>query len=703
DRTGRGREPFVAVPWDEALDIAGAELDRVRRAHGNEAIFGGSYGWASAGRFHHAQSQVHRFLNCIGGYVAHSDNYSYAAVNNLSPHVVGRFSQVVLDRATSWPVIAEHSKLIVMFGGLPKKNAQITSGGVGRHTMPSALRQAKANGAEFVLVSPIRSDAIPEIEAEWLAPRPNTDMALMLGLAHTMVTEGLHDRDFLTRYTTGFAQFLPYLTGESDGQPKDADWAAGICGLGAETIRNLARRMAATRTMITVAWAIQRGDHGEQPCWMAIVLAAMLGQIGLPGGGFGIGYGSENGIGNPVKMFRFPALPQGDNAVGQTIPVARIADALLHPGGAYDFNGEKRTYPDLRLVYWAGGNPFHHHQDLNRLVRAFHRPECVIVNEIWWTQMARHADIVFPATTMLEREDISMTHWEPLIVAMRKAVEPVGDARDDYAIFTGLARRMGVEEAFTEGRSPEDWVRHLWDQARQRAAEAGFELPLLDELRERETISLPDPEREAVLLADFRADPAANPLETPSGRIEIFSRRIASFGYDDCPGHPVWIEPYEWLGAAETEKYPLHLMSNQPRTRLHSQFDPGRVSQASKIKGREPMVMHPDDAAQRGIADGDVVRVFNDRGACLAGVILSDTIMRGVVQLSTGAWYDPAEPGVEGSLCKHGNPNVLTRDKGTSRLGQGPSAHSALVQIERFEGEPPPVTAFVPPRIEDWK
>jgi biotin/methionine sulfoxide reductase len=381
--------------------------------------------------------------------------------------------------------------------------------------------------------------------------------------------------------------------------------------------------------------------------------------------------------------------------------VARISDALLHPGEPYDFNGEKRTYPDLRLVYWSGGNPFHHHQDLNRLVRAFRRPETIIVNDIWWTQMARHADIVFPATTVLEREDVSMTHWEPLIVAMRKAVEPVGQARDDYAIFSGLARRMGVEAAFTEGRTPEEWVQHLWDQTRQRAAEAGFELPGLAELRTRETISLPPAEREAVLLEDFRADPVANPLTTPSGRIEIFSERIAGFGYDDCPGHPVWVEPYEWLGGAMAKDYPLHLISNQPRTRLHSQFDPGSVSRASKIKGREPMVMHPADAGPRGIAGGDVVRVFNGRGACLAGVILSGEMMRGVVQLSTGAWYDPEEPGVAGSLCKHGNPNVLTRDVGTSRIGQGPSAQTVLVEVERFKGEPPPVTAFVPPVIEE--
>ncbi len=160
------------------------------------------------------------------------------------------------------------------------------------------------------------------------------------------------------------------------------------------------------------------------------------------------------------------------------------------------------------------------------------------------------------------------------------------------------------------------------------------------------------------------------------------------------------MEPYEWLGADSAKRYPLHLVSNQPRTRLHSQLDCGSVSQASKIKGREPAMMHPADAAARGIAAGDVVRIFNDRGACLAGAVLSEDVMPGAIQLSTGAWYDPEVPGEIGSVCKHGNPNVLTRDKGTSSLGQGPSAHSCLVEVQKFPGEPPPVTAFVPPVIE---
>ena len=203
----------------------------------------------------------------------------------------------------------------------------------------------------------------------------------------------------------------------------------------------------------------------------------------------------------------------------------------------------------------------------------------------------------------------------------------------------------------------------------------------------------------------FRADPEGRRLATPSGRIELWSETIAGFGYDDCPGHPVWLEPDEWLGGERAERFPLHLIANQPASRLHGQLDAGRHSQASKVAGREAIRMHPDDAASRGIADGDVVRVFNDRGACLAGVVLTTDVRPRVVNLSTGAWYDPLDPTAAdgpdgpGSLCVHGNPNVLTADRGTSRLAQGSTGQHVLVEIERVEGPPPPVRAHQPPRL----
>ncbi|MBH66868.1 MAG: Asp-tRNA(Asn)/Glu-tRNA(Gln) amidotransferase GatCAB subunit C [Rhodospirillaceae bacterium] len=701
DRRSRGEEPFVPVSWKIALDLAAREINRVRSEFGNNSIFGGSYGWASSGRFHHAQSQVHRFLNMIGGYVRHQNSYSHAAAEVTLKHIVAEMKPIIFDQATQWPDIASHCELIVAFGGLPHKNAQVNLGGVGRHTLHEQMKNCYESGVEFVNISPLRTDIAENFEPEWVAVRPNTDSALMLALVYTLVNEELYDKNFVAQYTVGLEKFLPYLNGDTDGQPKDPAWAGQITGLSPKTIVDLARRMADCRTMIMTAWSLQRGDHGEQPIWLTVVLASLLGQIGLPGGGFGIGYGCENGVGNPVKHHKWPALSQGTNPVSEFIPVARISDMLLSPGKEFDYDGERLTYPDIRLVYWAGGNPFHHHQDLRRLVDAFKKPECIIVNEIWWTSTARHADIVFPVTTALERNDIMMTKWEQTATPMHKAIEPVGDSWNDYDIFSALAERLGCRDSFTEGRDEESWLRHLWDQARQQAGGAGFELPDFETFWNNGPIEVLSPEEPTILLKDFRDDPQRYPLATPSGKIEIFSEVIDGFGYKDCIGHPMWIEPFEWLGGDGAEKFPLHLISNQPSTRLHSQLDSGEVSRGSKIKEREPMNMHPSDARARNIETGDVVKIFNGRGMCLAGVNITENIIPGVIQLATGAWFDPFYDEEGAVLCKHGNPNVLTRDRGTSKLAQGPTAHSTLVQVEKYSSDLPVVTAHEPPFIEE--
>jgi len=237
------------------------------------------------------------------------------------------------------------------------------------------------------------------------------------------------------------------------------------------------------------------------------------------------------------------------------------------------------------------------------------------------------------------------------------------------------------------------------DQARQQAAQRHVDLPSFEAFWETGSVELPVPDDPPVLFAAYRADPQAHTLKTPSGRIELCSDTIAAFGYEDCPEHPVWLEPAEWLGSAQAQVYPLHLLSNQPQSRLHSQLDCGVVSRSAKVAQREPVLLNPDDAAARGIVNGDVVRIYNDRGACLAGAVVTETIRPGVIQLATGAWFDPLDPAEIGSLDKHGNPNVLTLDKGTSQLAQCCSAQTALVEVERFDGEAPEITAFIPPRV----
>jgi len=693
----RGADPFVLVSWETAEKLVADELTRVKQHFSNSAIYAGSYGWASAGRFHHAQSQIHRFLNCIGGYTRSVNTYSFASAEVIVPHVLGSLYGF-LAYATSWPSIIKNTRLVVAFGGIPIKNGQINTGGVGRHVQREHLAAAHEAGVEFVNIGPLRSDLEEFTHAQWLAPRPGTDAAILLGIAHTLYNENLYDKAFIERYTHGFDNFVPYLRGDNDAVEKTAEWAADISGLSADSIHQLARRMAGCRTMLSVSWSLTRQDHGEQAYWAAITVAAMLGQIGLPGGGIGFGYSATNSVGDHGTKIPAASLPQGVNPVSDFIPVARISDLLLNPGKAFDYNGKQYHYADIRLVYWAGGNPFHHHQDLNRMLKAWQKPDTIIAHEWCWNSLAKHADIVLPCTTTLERNDIAFSPRDPYVVAMSKVTEPVGMSRNDYDILAGIARQMGLEQVFTEDRDESAWLQWIYQTTRESAMQKDIHLPTYEDLKQDGWFKPKPPADPVIMLQAFRDDPVANPLSTVSGRIEIYSPTVAGFGYGDCPGHATWIEPLEWLGG-DTRRFPLHLISNQPSTKLHSQLDHGSYSRAAKINQREPIMLHPHDAQQRKLEAGDVVRVFNDRGTCLAGVTIDDQVRQGVVQMSTGAWFDPAEPGKPGSLCKHGNPNVLTPDKGTSKLGQGPIAHTCLVEVEIYRDKLPPVTAFEPPVI----
>ncbi|HEY7243347.1 MAG TPA: molybdopterin-dependent oxidoreductase [Xanthobacteraceae bacterium] len=694
ERTGNDR--YCEVSWDEALSTVADELARVRDRFGHPAILGGSYGWSSAGRVHHARSLLRRFLFLGGGCVDQVANYSFGAAQYVLPRVIGTFQPVVGD-ITDWSSIVKHARLVLAFGGLALKNAQVTSGGAGVHSLETWLRRAKDAGIEFVSISPLRSDAPEFLGAQWVPIRPNTDTALMLAMGHFLLAQERYDAQFISRFCTGFEQFRRYLLGLDDGIEKNAEWAAAITGVPADTIRSLADRAAAAPTMITCAWSLQRAHHGEQPYWASIVLAAMLGGIGLPGTGFSFGHGSTNGIGVPRMDIAGPELPLPLNPARSMIPVARIADMLLAPGQSYEFNGRRYTYPDVQLIYWAGGNPFHHHQDLNRLRRAWQKPQTVVVHDTWWTPTARHADIVLPATTTLERNDVGGSSRDNFVLAMRRAIDPVGGAWNDFDIFRALAQRLGYESAFTEERDEMGWCQMVYDQVRTSAAAKGVELPGFQQFWAEGFIELPPPERDYVLFENFRRDPERHPLKTPSGRIEIASDTVAGFAYADCPPHPTWIPPTEWLGSPSARRWPLHLVTHQPASRLHSQMDPGPVSRAHKVAEREPVRISPADAAQRGIRAGDIVRLFNERGACLAGARIDPDVMPGVAVMATGAWFDP--PQASGEPERHGNPNVLTLDIGTSPLAQGPSALTALVEIERWEGPAPAIRVFAPPEL----
>jgi biotin/methionine sulfoxide reductase len=692
---GRGHEPFIEVDWDTALNLVARELTRVRERFGNTAIFGGSYGWSSAGRFHHAVGQLHRFLNILGGYVRSVDSYSLGAGRALMPHIVASMDESNASH-TSWSVLEQHTQLFVSFGGVPLKNTQVSSSGAGDHRVREGLRKLARAGVRFINISPVRDNLETGGEVEWLPIRPNTDTAVMLALAFTIARDARFDRSFLDRCTVGYDRYAGYLNGEVDGIMKTPAWAAAISGVPEARIQKLAHEMLSARTMVNIAWALQRAAHGEQPFWALVALASMLGQIGLPGGGYGLGYGAMNVMGSAHRRLPGPVFPQGKNAVDAFIPVARIADMLTQPGAPFTYQGKTHHYQDIKLVYWAGGNPFHHHQDLNRLERAWQRPETIIMHEQFWTPAAKRCDIVLPATTTLERDDIGFATREGFYIAMKQAVPAHADAWDDHAIFAAIAERLDLEEAFTEGLSTRAWIERIYHENAERLQTLKIELPTFDEFWEQGYIDLSSHDEPYVMHADFRRDPELHKLGTPSGKIEIFSERIASFGLEDCPGYPVWREPFEYLGSPGARRHPLHLLSDQPARRLHSQLDHSPYSQAGKVALREPVYINTYDAAARGIKSGALVEVFNDRGHCLAGAIVTDDVMPGVARLATGGWFD----GGSDALDRNGNPNTLTLDRGASSFSQGCSAHSCLVEVRLFEGAVPEITAYQLPDLQ---
>ena len=692
----RGLDEFVPVSWEEAIDLTASELQNVKKEFGNSSIYAGSYGWASAGRFHHAKSQLNRFFNLFGGFSSSFQSYSYAAAQTLLPHIVGHDLYSFLDEHNTWNTLEKECDLILMFGGMPLKNSQVSAGGVGKHTTEKELRRCVNAGTKFINISPNASDAAKFLNAKQISIIPNTDTALMLSLAYILITSNNYDQKFIEEYTNGFNEFKSYVLGEKNNKPCTPEWASSITSIPVETIKWLAKEISAKKTMVSISWSLQRASAGEQPLWMGITLASMLGHIGTEGGGIGFGYSSVNSTGDVFKKIPWKSLPQGNNKIRDFIPVARITDMLEKPNELFQYDGRELKYPNIKLIYWAGGNPFHHHQDLNRLVKAWQKPKTIIVNEIWWNAQARHADIIFPANTALERNDIMLNPRDPTIIANKKTISSVGESKSDYEIFSSLANKLGFENLFTENKSELDWLKYLWNESIKVSEKMNLKLPEFNKFWEEGFFEIPIEKTKKIMFKNFRDNPVKNPLNTPSGKIEITSNTIKNYNLKDCKGHPTWIEPYEWLG--NKDNFPLHLISNQPEYRLHGQLDNADYSLKNKIKDREPVLINSADAKERNIENNDIVLIFNKRGRVFAGARLSDEVSKGVLVLSTGAWFDP---NYEINADLHGNPNVLTKDIGTSLLSQGPTSHTCLVEIRKAEkNEIKKVTIFSKPHIQ---
>ncbi|EHH1218511.1 trimethylamine-N-oxide reductase TorA [Vibrio parahaemolyticus] len=706
----RGNNRFIRVTWDEALDLFYRELERVQKEYGPWALHAGQTGWNQTGSFNNCTAHMQRAVGMHGNFITKVGDYSTGAGQTIMPYVLG--STEVYAQGTSWSEILENSDNIILWANDPVKNLQV---GWNCETHESfkylaELKEKVAKGEINVLsVDPVKNKTQRYLENDHLYINPMTDVAFMLAVAHVLYNENLYDKKFIDTYCLGFEEFIQYVQGKTkDKVEKTPEWAAAICGVKADKIREFARMLVSGRTQILMGWCIQRQEHGEQPYWAAAVVAAMVGQIGLPGGGISYGH-HYSSIGVPSTGFAGPGgfprnLDQGMkpkwdnndfNGYSRTIPVARWIDCLLEPGKEINYNGGKVKLPDFKMMVISGCNPWHHHQDRNRMKKAFRKLQTVVTIEFAWTATCRFSDIVLPACTQWERNDIDVygSYSNKGLIAMHRLVDPLFQSKPDFQIMSELTQRFGRREEYTRGMSEMEWIESLYNDCKK-ANESKFEMPEFNEFWEKSVLDFGEG-KPWVRHADFRKDPELNPLGTPSGFIEITSRKIGRYGYEHCQEHPMWFEKSERShGGPGSDKYPFWLQSCHPDKRLHSQMCESEEFRATyAVQGREPVYINPIDAKAKGIKDGDLVRVFNGRGQLLAGAVLTDSYPRGVIRIEEGAWYGPLNE-KEGAICTYGDPNTLTQDIGSSELAQATSANTCIVDFEKFTGKVPPVTSF---------
>ncbi len=706
----RGNNRFIRVTWDEALDLFYRELERVQKEYGPWALHAGQTGWNQTGAFNNCTAHMQRAVGMHGNFITKVGDYSTGAGQTIMPYVLG--STEVYAQGTSWSEILENSDNIVLWANDPVKNLQV-GWNCETHESFKYLEQLKekvAKGEINVLsVDPVKNKTQRYLENDHLYINPMTDVAFMLAVAHVLYNEALYDKKFIDTYCLGFEEFIEYVQGKTkDNVEKTPEWAAAICGVNADKIREFARMLVNGRTQILMGWCIQRQEHGEQPYWAAAVVAAMVGQIGLPGGGISYGH-HYSSIGVPSTGFAGPGgfprnLDQGMkpkwdnndfNGYSRTIPVARWIDALLEPGKDINYNGGTVKLPDFKMMVISGCNPWHHHQDRNRMKKAFKKLQTVVTIEFAWTATCRFSDIVLPACTQWERNDIDVygSYSSRGLVAMHRLVDPLFQSKPDFQIMSELTQRFGRREEYTRGMSEMEWIESLYNDCKK-SNEGKFEMPEFNEFWEKSVLDFGEG-KPWVRHADFREDPELNPLGTPSGFIEITSRKIGRYGYEHCQEHPMWFEKSERShGGPGSDKFPFWLQSCHPDKRLHSQMCESEEFRATyAVQGREPVYINPVDAKAKGIKDGDLVRVFNNRGQLLAGAVVTDSYPSGVIRIEEGAWYGPLNE-KEGAICTYGDPNTLTQDIGTSELAQATSANTCIVDFEKFTGTVPPVTSF---------
>jgi anaerobic dimethyl sulfoxide reductase subunit A len=645
----RGSGQYERISWDEAMSQVSTEMLRIRSTYGNASFLDASRSGNTAMLSGFGVSK--RFFYKFGGCTELWSNMSAEAEIFAVRMTFGAKA----DYKTSGrePTDYVNSKFILMWGWSP------ADGTFGTGT-PQYLKDAKKKGVRIVTVDPRRTRTSIQLADEHIFIKPSSDAAALIAMAYVAVSEGLHDQAYCDRHVLGFDEahlpegapaggsYKSYLLGESDGVPKTPEWAAERCGIPAETIRRLAIEFATTKpAALHCGYAPGRTAFGEQFHRAAYALAAITGNIGIVGGNSGV----SNGV---TGRSGIKSLPAGTNPIDSKVSTPLLADLLA--------KGKAGGYPaDIKMIYSACGDLFNQCPNANKMAQSLDGVEFIVVQDHFLTPTARHADIVLPATTFWERNDVH-TPWAGAghyAIYMKQAIQPMYECRDDLAIFAELAARVGINDY--NDKTEEQWLRELTADA----------VGDFDKFRESGVARFPAPQDAVAFAAQIR-DPENHKFTTPSGKIEVYSMPLAAkpdyYGLGVIPPIPTWFDPVE-----PQADYPLMLCSPKSRARTHS------------IHGNQPLLarvdpddvwMHVEDAKARGLKNGQKVRVFNQRGSTVLPVKVTDRIAMGVVSIKEGAWFTPDHEGHDTTGCA----NSLTDDR--SAPCGATTYNTNLVQVE---------------------
>ncbi|MDX9987670.1 molybdopterin-dependent oxidoreductase [Thiothrix unzii] len=673
----RGEGKFKRASWDAALDHVAGKMEELKSKYGPTALLDQSYAGASYGVLHKSdqiEGLLGRFLGMYGCRTSSWSVPSYEGTKFSSKTTFGTIEDGNEDDTFA------HSKLIIMWGWNP---AYTFHGGNTFYYM----RMAKQNGCKFVLVDPQYTDSASAYDAWWIPIRPNTDAAMMAGMAHYIFTSNLQDQNFINKFVQGMdagtmpdwakdkENFKDYILGTYDKTPKSPEWAAEICGVSADDIKKLAQLYATTKpAALKASWAPGRNAYGEQYNRMAAALQSMTGNIGILGGcaeGIGKAWHAE-GVAYPYDEFA--------NVFYESIKSDRWAHCVLNypnvkreeiglwPGG----KAGDGVIPNIRGIFWQGSDWFNQLTNINKEIQAINKLDLVVCNDSTITPSGLYADVLFPIATHFERHDVALPWYKGHYYIHRpKVIEPLGESKTDLQIYTELAYRLGGDQFGKRYNPKANRDYFLYNDAVDNAyLQEWWEHKVMA----HQHVDMSWAEFQKYGIYKFKLDrphvafqdnvEKGVPWPTASGKIEIFSGQLAqyddwtktAYGYE-IPAIPKWIEPWEYLGDKEkTAKHPFHLISPHPRHRTHSIFN--NIGWLRETYEQE-VTINAADAKKLGIKTGDTVEVFNDRGKVVVPAYVTERCMPGVLVIYEGAWLDLDENGIDRS----GNPDMLTLDE----------------------------------------